>query len=267
MGKAPPICNLDQYQPSAIKPDSTGAYHIAFTADWHVGNKSCAIRELQNYIDTAYSDDVRLVCCAGDILDGSLAHWGTLYGQSQVGFDAQCDKLLKTLPQYQGLEYFFLYGNHDICAQKSLGMDSGKAIENEALSRGRTDIHYLGVTQGRLVLGKGRDKIKIELSHPRLGATYSKSYPVQKWIDAIPLDQRPDICVCGHLHSSCLVEVEGTIGFQPGCFCHTTPFEQERGLHPAVGGVIATVRKHRGKLDFTHRFIRYPSKTIPWTSA
>jgi predicted phosphodiesterase len=266
MAKTPPICSNDPFRPIGVKPDSSGVYHLAFTADWHIGNKSSAISELRNFIDTAYAANVRLVCCAGDILEGNLAHFGAVYGQSEVGFDAQVNKLLKILPQYKGLKYYFCYGSHDVVGQKALGMDSGKALENEAISRGRNDIVYLGQTQGRIVLGQGRDKIKIELAHPRISSVYAKSGPVQRWIDATPLDQRSDICVTGHLHGMCCVEVEGTIGLQPGCFCHTTPFEQERGLHPAVGGVIASVRKHNGKLDFTHRFIRYPSKTIPWNS-
>ena len=73
---------------------------------------------------------------------------------------------------------------HDGWWYKSAGSEIVKSIANQ-----RDDIVYLGSDVADLKIGK----IKIRLFHGKGGNAYARSYKIQKYLDAIPLEDRPQI--------------------------------------------------------------------------
>ena len=60
--------------------------------------------------------------------------------------------------------------------------------------------------------------IKIQLQHWGWGSAYSKDYKLQRYIDAIPAGQEPDIFWLGHYHQAIHSLHRWIHGFMPGAF-------------------------------------------------
>jgi predicted phosphodiesterase len=250
-----------------VAPDQDGYFRFAAISDTHFGNEKCAIKELQDFLDLAYQEGYHTVLHAGDMCDGMLSHFGFVFGLSDVGFDKQCEVALSAIKPRPGMNVYYVDGNHDQSAQKSMGITAGRLLENASKARGRTDLHYLDATQGRLVFGEGDQAVKVELAHPRVKPAYAKSYPVQKWIEAIPGGAKPHLLLLGHLHCVTSLCLRNIVAIQPGCFCWQTPYEQERGLHPTVGGYLIKVRRSADHIDVVMQFRTYWQPETEWTVA
>ena len=67
-------------------------------------------------------------------------------------------------------------------------------------------------------------KLKVRLFHGKGGNAYAKSYKVQKYLDSIPLEERPHILQTGHIHQSFYMKQDDTHCFQTSCLEDLTPF-------------------------------------------
>lgn len=94
------------------------------------------------------------------------------------------------------------------------------------ICRSRDDLIYLGSDCEDLKIGK----LKIRLYHGIKGTSYAKSYKVQKYVDAIPIVERPDIMQTGHTHNSFYMYYGGVHCFQTSCLQDLTPFEKSNGF-------------------------------------
>ena len=104
---------------------------------------------------------------------------------------------------------------------KRCGADIVKDICNN-----RKDLHYLGSDCEDLRIGK----LKIRLYHGKGGQAYAKSYKLQKYLDTIPLEERPHILQTGHTHQAFYMKQDKTNCFQTSCLQDLTPFERSMGL-------------------------------------
>ena len=73
-------------------------------------------------------------------------------------------------------------------------------------------------------------KLKIRLFHGQGGNAYSVSYKIQKYLDSIPLAERPDILQTGHIHRSFYMKQDHTHCFQTSCLEDATPYTRAMGL-------------------------------------
>ena len=110
---------------------------------------------------------------------------------------------------------------HDDWWYKSTGSEIVKAI-----AKRRDDIVYLGSDVADLKIGK----LKIRLFHGKGGNAYAKSYKIQKYLDSIPLEERPHILQTGHVHQSFYMKQDDTHCFQTSCLEDLTPFARSMGL-------------------------------------
>ena len=110
---------------------------------------------------------------------------------------------------------------HDDWWYKSTGSEIVKAI-----AKRRDDIVYLGSDVADLKIGK----LKIRLFHGKGGNAYAKSYKVQKYLDSIPLEERPHILQTGHVHQSFYMKQDDTHCFQTSCLEDLTPFARSQGF-------------------------------------
>ena len=110
---------------------------------------------------------------------------------------------------------------HDDWWYKSTGSEIVKAIANR-----RDDIVYLGSDVADMKIGK----LKVRLFHGKGGNAYAKSYKVQKYLDSIPLEERPHILRRGHIHQSFYMKQDDTHCFQTSCLEDLTPFARSMGF-------------------------------------
>ena len=110
---------------------------------------------------------------------------------------------------------------HDDWWYKSTGSEIVKAI-----AKRRDDIVYLGSDVADLKIGK----LKIRLFHGKGGNAYAKSYKIQKYLDSIPLEERPHILQTGHVHQSSYMKQDDTHCFQTSRLEDLTPFARSMGL-------------------------------------
>lgn len=115
----------------------------------------------------------------------------------------------------------YLSNMHDGWWYKSAGSEIVKSIANQ-----RDDIVYLGSDVADLKIGK----IKIRLFHGKGGNAYARSYKIQKYLDAIPLEDRPQILQTGHVHQSFYMKQDKTHCFQTSCLEDMTPFAKSCGF-------------------------------------
>lgn len=111
---------------------------------------------------------------------------------------------------------------HDLWWIKNCGSDIVRDICNH-----REDLTYLGSDCEDLKIGR----LKIRLYHGKGGSSYAKSYKIQKYLDSIPLEERPHILQTGHIHQAFYYKQDKTHCFQTSCLQDQTPFERSMGFH------------------------------------
>ena len=110
---------------------------------------------------------------------------------------------------------------HDNWWYKSTGSEIVKSISNK-----REDIIYLGSDVADLKIGK----LKIRLFHGQGGNAYAKSYKIQKYLDTIPIYEKPHILQTGHIHQAFYYKQDNTHCFQTSCLEDQTPYCRSLGL-------------------------------------
>jgi hypothetical protein len=115
--------------------------------------------------------------------------------------------------------------------------------------------NYSASDLGDVIL-KARDgsQLKIRLVHPGGGTAYAISYRLQKFIEAIPGGDKPDLLCLGHYHKAeILPSYRNVCGIQTGTFQSQSPFMARQASAAHVGGWIveATMGK---KENLTRRF-------------
>ena len=91
----------------------------------------------------------------------------------------------------------------------------------------RDDLHYLGSDCEDLKIGK----LRIRLYHGNGGSAYAKSYKLQKYLDSIPMEERPHILQTGHTHQAFYMKQGNTHCFQTSCLQDLTPYERSMGFN------------------------------------
>lgn len=213
--KTPPKTN-DIYQVS------TNSTHIPLLliSDTHLCSKYDRLDILRYLYDKAEDRGIKYVLHSGDFTDGRSNRPEHIYELKETSYEGQIDYCVDKYPTFSGKTYV-ISGNHDDWWYKSTGSEIVKAI-----AKRRDDIVYLGSDVADLKIGK----LKIRLFHGKGGNAYAKSYKVQKYLDSIPLEERPHILQTGHVHQSFYMKQDDTHCFQTSCLEDLTPFARSMGL-------------------------------------
>lgn len=234
------------------------SFFFAVASDWHAGSKHSQPTRLNQFIKFAYEDHgVRHVMVPGDLTDGAF-----VYGPKHIDdlipavrpasrqrtwttAEAEVELLKTYAPQMDGLRYFAIGGNHDMSLITNSGMDPIRM-----LCDARPDFAYGGYTLWSIRL---TDKSYIRLVHPRGGASYARSYKLQKRMEQMAFEalrqamienQAPmtSILVMGHYHIFNFDPSPPMHGMLAGCFQGQTSLLKELGLTPGIGGWIIEVK-------------------------
>jgi len=229
----------------------TRKYKFGIVSDTHLVDKSCALDELHDFYKRCKREGVHDIVHAGDILSGMNVYKGQIVDLERYGIDEHLEFGLKNYPREEGIKTYFILGNHDLDYKNTAGIDIGKHLAK------RPDLIYVGMYDATLTL----NGITIGLHHGGGGASYALSYKLQKYVEKIGSDQKPQIYILGHYHGAFYMFYRNIHCFLPACFQKPTDLSVRFGLPNCVGGWIVEVEiadDECNSIDkITYEFIPY----------
>lgn len=216
------------------KWDGTQVLRFAVMGDTQLGSKYAQISYLHDFYDLCKREGIADIYHTGDLTDGLKMRTGHEYELYAISADDMRDDVIKNYPKRDGITTHFITGNHDASIYKHVGYDIGQAIANA-----RDDLEYLGRDCATINL---TPNCTLELRHPWDGTAYALSYKMQKMIEAMESDSKPNILAVGHYHKAEYLFYRNVHALQSGCFQGQTPFTRGKGISVHIGGWIVTVR-------------------------
>ena len=208
--------------------DGQGSFRVGVVSDTHGGSKYQQLSFLHAAYDDFERHGITDVLHAGDWTAGSdKMHPGMVYEMFLHGGDEQAEYVAENYPVRDGITTHGISGNHDHSHMKAGGVNVVRNIAKE-----RRDIRYLGMSGAYLTI----NGIRFYLHHPSGGVAYARSYRLQKIIEQFSPENKPKVLVCGHWHTTCVLEAYRNVyGFATGCFEAQTPYLVEKHLYPEIG--------------------------------
>ena len=210
---------------------------LGIIGDPHFGSKFQQRTFLQQHARLMRKERCTAILVPGDVTDGSTKmHPGFEYDLWATGFDAQVEAAVNGFPDV-GLPYYMIAGNHDASHFKAAGADIVKAVCDK-----RDDFHYLGPeishknfqgSVGYLQVGTAL----IQLCHPHLASTRTRSYRLETWIENVS-PPRPNIVCMGNFHKMVEILFRGCWGLLVPSYQAQTTWEASKGIESVVGGAI-----------------------------
>lgn len=227
---------VQNQEPSTYKAkwDGTKTLKFAIMGDTQIGSKYTQLTYLHNFYDLCKQEGITEVYHTGDLTEGLKMRTGHEYELYTVSADDMRDDVVVNYPVREGITTYFITGNHDASIYKQVGYDIGQAIANL-----RPDMKYLGRDCAVINL---TPKCTLELRHPWDGTAYALSYKMQKMIEAMESDSKPNILAVGHYHKAEYLFYRNVHALQTGCFQGQTPFTRGKGISVHIGGWIVTIR-------------------------
>lgn len=227
---------IQNQEPSSHKSvwDGTKTLKIAIMGDTQMGSKYTQLTHLNNFYDICKEEGIKDVYHTGDITDGLKMRVGHEYELYAVSADDMIEDVVKRYPKRDGITTHFITGNHDASIYKQVGYDVGNAI-----ARQRDDMEYLGRDCSVVYL---TPKCKLELRHPWDGTAYALSYKLQKMIESMESDSKPNILAVGHYHKAEYMFYRNVHALQTGCFQAQTPFTRGKNISVHLGGWIVEIK-------------------------
>lgn len=216
------------------KWDGTKIIKFGVISDTHIGSKYTQYTYLHQFYDLCKEAGVSDIYHAGDITEGLKMRVGHEYELYEVSADDMRDDVIANYPHREGVTTHFISGNHDASIYKQVGYDVCQAI-----AAARPDMNYLGRDCAVINL---TPNCTLELRHPWDGAAYAVSYKLQKMIEAMESDSKPNILVVGHYHKAMYMFYRNVHALYPGCFQAQTPFTRGKGISVHLGGWIIEIR-------------------------
>lgn len=217
-----PVPRRGIYQIPDTKPTD-----LLFVSDTHLGSKCDRLDLLGAAYKEAADRGITTVLHVGDISDGYYPNRPQqLYELKTIGADQTTDYIVDKYPHIDGIDTYFIAGNHDFTFVRNDGFDIGRAIDRQ-----REDMHYLGPDVATVDI----DGIKVRLVHGSKGPAYALSYKLQKYAETIPEDEKPDILLQGHFHNSFYMYYQGMHCFQVPSTIDQTQFARSMGFKNEKG--------------------------------
>lgn len=226
---------VQNQEPEHLNNKWDGAQTIKFAiiGDTQIGSKYTQLTHLHDFYDLCEKEGIKDVYHTGDITDGLKMRPGHEYELYEVSADEMVEDVVKNYPNKPGITTHFISGNHDASIYKHVGYDICAAI-----AKNRKDMKYLGRDCAVINI---TPNCTLELRHPWDGTAYALSYKIQKMIEAMESDSKPNILAVGHYHKAEYLFYRNVHALQTGCFQAQTPFTRGKGISIHIGGWIVTV--------------------------
>lgn len=217
----------------ASKWDGTSTLRFAIMGDTQIGSRYTQLTYLHDFYDLCEREGIKDVYHTGDITDGIKMRPGHEYELYEISTDELRDDVVKNYPMRDGITTHFITGNHDASLYKHVGYDIGQGIAYL-----RPDMKYLGRDCAVVNL---TPNCTLEMRHPWDGSAYALSYKIQKMIEAMESDSKPNILAVGHYHKAEYMFYRNVHALQTGCFQAQTPFTRGKGISTHLGGWLVTI--------------------------
>lgn len=202
-------------------PSNLDHLKLLLISDTHLGSKYDRLDILKYLYIKAEKAGVNYVLHSGDLTEGFSGRPQQIYELREPSYTGQRDYVINKYPK-SSIPTYIIAGNHDLWWIKKCGADIVKDICDR-----REDLHYLGSDCEDLEIGK----LRIRMFHGSGGSAYAKSYKMQKYLDSIPVDERPHILQTGHIHQAFYMHQGKTHCFQTSCLQDLTPYERSNGFN------------------------------------
>ena len=214
--KTKPIKEKDVYK----IPNNLDHIKLLLLSDTHLASKYDRLDILRYLYDEADKNGINYILHSGDLTEGLSGRPQQIYELKECSYTGQRDYVIDKYPK-SNIPTYLISGNHDLWWIKQCGADICQDIANH-----RDDITYLGSDCEDLKIGK----LKIRMRHGSGGSSYARSYKLQKYLDSVPMEERPHILQTGHIHQSFYMKQGETHCFQTSCLQDLTPFERSMGF-------------------------------------
>lgn len=213
---------------------STNQYTFMVLSDSHMGSMNEQTSFLHYLYDYAQKRGITTVYHCGDISEGwKRSRPDHQFSLHAISFDEQLEHIVKYYPQRDGIQTYFITGNHDHFHIQNGGANIGKAIASQ-----RPDMTYLGINTAVIKLG---DNAKMELFHPQDGSSYALSYGGQKYLDSLNGGDKPNIIFVGHHHKSLYFLYRNVHYFEVPSTHSQSDWEKGKRIQNTSGAWIVTV--------------------------
>lgn len=225
-------------------------YRFGVVADTQLGSRYQQLTALNRFYSLCARRRIYTVFHAGDVFDGEKMYRGHTYELFIHGHDRQLAYGVANYPYRKGITTIMISGNHDQAFWKNAGVDI-----LEHLSRARKDIRYVGADLAFTTF----QGIKIALMHGRGGVAYARSYKLQKIIEQLAPEHKPNMLFLGHYHvPDHIPGYRNVEGIQMPCFQAQTPYLAAKGLFPFIAGLIVTIQPDaKGLASVTYEWIPF----------
>lgn len=220
------------HQPHVVIPVRKAThFRWAFISCTHLGGKYQQLTHLRDFCKRAVDQGVTDIFHVGDVTNGSSRKHNYVYENFKHGATAQIEYAAEVLPQHEGIKWHLLSGNHDDWWDKTEGIESVRHIAQR-----REDMEYLGKRAMWLRAGP----LSMYVRHASGGLGYALTYKLQRSIER--MNPRPDIYAIANWHSAAHAPgYGGSELIMTPCFQAQTPYEDEQGLTPTIGGLILDI--------------------------
>ena len=224
--------------------------------DTHMGHK--------NYRGDVWNDALQrsadfgsdFIVHAGDVTEGMSGREGHIYELDRLGVSEQTDFAVEEWNKSELPIYFITATNsHDGWSNNKgnqgydLGPDLARRVELA---------DFCGHDEADLELDNG---LVIRLMHPGDGTAYAVSYKGQKYLNACPPEDRPDIIHCGHYHKSLHMFYQGVHYFENGCLEDQTIFMKKKQTPAFVGYWLVEATPKKGDFpDVKAEFVPFKER-------
>ena len=215
--KMKPVKDNDIYEIS----NNMEHLRLLLLSDTHLASKYDRVDILKYLYNKANERKTDYILHSGDVTEGVSNRPDQIYSLKEASYTGQRDYVVDKYPK-SDIPTYMISGNHDLWWVKKAGCDIVKDICDK-----RDDLTYLGSDCEDLKIGK----LKIRLYHGNGGGSYAKSYKIQKYLDQIPLGERPHILQTGHIHQAFYLKQDKTHCFQTSCLQDLTPYERSMGFN------------------------------------
>ena len=203
-------------------PNNLDHIKLLMISDTHLASCFDRLDILRYLYQEAEDKGVNYVLHSGDVTEGRSNRDDQIYQLREASYTGQRDYVVDKYPK-SNIPTYMISGNHDLWWVKKAGSDIVKDICDR-----RDDLIYLGSDCEDMKIGK----LKIRLYHGKgSGQVYAKSYKLQKYLDVIPIEERPHILQTGHIHQAFYMKQDHTHCFQTSCLEDLTPYERSMGFN------------------------------------
>lgn len=227
---------LQNQEPATYFSNWNGTKLIRFglMGDTQFGSKYAQITHLHTFYDILEREGIKNVYHTGDMVDGIKMRPGHEFELYTISADSMREDVVKNYPKRKNMTTRFICGNHDASLYKHVGYDIGAAIAKD-----RPDMKYLGRDCAVVNI---TPNCTLELRHPWNGTAYATSYNIQKMIESMESESKPNIFAVGHYHKQEYIFHRNVHALQTACLQSQTPFTRGKGISVVMGGYIVTIR-------------------------